>query len=539
MKPYSTWPALAAEQISPFYKASIHPSDALRRLAPPSLRSMDGVIKARRQYADEYIERKALAESLHESHQRRQAPDETLKAIKQVANGAVMIIAGQQPGLMGGPLYTVYKAIQARRLAERISNEHGIDCVPAFWNASEDHDFDEIATAYWLSAERRLESYEWQYNPHGRPLYGIPAADFPMDAFIEAFKLTTHDSEFRSDLIETLQGIHAQAESYPDLFDQLLWRVVDRGLIVIRPDDAFMREGAARLIRREIEEPSEAARLVAQAGGELKAAGLAEPLHKREERASFFWIKEGQRLAVTITESGFETEDGRKASREEALNALRDDPATFSPSAILRPLIQDALLPTLASVLGPGEMGYHFLLDGIYKRHEVPRPAAVPRSGLTVLESRDLRGIEKLGLQPEDLELDTSALLKRMVSDKDGAPAHDALNRELAGWFDALKAKAKQTDPTIIKPLEKTLARIEKDLADSEHLLVRRLAAKESEARERIEALKTALRPTGQAQERALSFLSYYAKYGPDFIEQIRELFERIDDGAHVYAAME
>ncbi len=536
---YEDWPPRDAAQAGPFYAVLLSPPRVASGVAPPALANLNDVIVGRRKYTEQYIDRERICESLRDSYIQRGAPQPVLSNVERLREPDVhLVVTGQQPGLLGGPLYTLYKAAQAIALAKQLSAQRSETFLPAFWNASEDHDFNEIATVNWLNKDRRVDSFTWNLKLDKRPLYGIAMDELPLDELIAHIDESTHPSDFKEDFFQLLRRRQKQAKSYPDFFDALVWQLFgEDGLIILRPDDQYSRQEAARIIASEIERPNQSSLDITAAGEALKEVGLPQQLHKAKDRAAFFLVRNNQRQAVTISPNGFQTENGELLSSHEMKRILTERPDEFSPSAILRPVVQDAIYPTIAAVLGPGEMGYHFLLDGIYKRHGVSRPAVVPRLGITWLEPRDRKTIKKWSLQPEDLNKDLNALMKELVAANSGAaPPHNRLDSELNAWFDALTENAKAIDKSIEPVLEKNLKKIQKEVESSESLVLRRMANKESETRSQIESLQSALMPNGNLQERELSFVSLYLKHGPAFIEQLKTVVDNSPLGSHVYA---
>src|SRR3974377_1251870 len=83
---------------------------------------------------------------------------EAEKNIDRLAAGAVAVVSGQQVGLFGGPAYSFYKALTAIQAAESLTNG-GIEAVPVFWMATEDHDVDEVRHVAWFH-EGALQQFE-------------------------------------------------------------------------------------------------------------------------------------------------------------------------------------------------------------------------------------------------------------------------------------------------------------------------------------------------------------------------------------------
>lgn len=532
------WNAAALLMDSPYRAALYHRPAALGDLAPPSLDHLDDALAQRRAYAKEYIDRAALVESLRRSHQRRGAPPPVLDAIERLRDeNAFLVIAGQQPGLLGGPLLTWYKALHAVALARRLSEQRGELFLPAFWNASEDHDPGEINTVTWLSKNRSLETFAWEISNSKRPYFAIPSSEIPVEALRQRILETTHPSDFRDEILDSMRSSVAQAETYPDCFDRWMWsRLGDEGLIILRPDDDYARRSAAPLIQREIDDPTRSSQSIQTCASILEKAGFSAQIHKREDRAAFFLLRDCRREPVYFRDGIFALDTGDPYTGDQLGDLLGRDPTLFSPSAILRPAIQDACFPTAAVILGPSELAYHFLLRDIYQAHGVPRPSAVPRFGFTILESRDLKSIEKYEIRLPDLREDPAALIKQWMRARGSGVDVAPLENTVSGFFETLKARAQTIDPTIIPSLDKNLQGVLKRMRDSEALLVRREAERNQAARAQIESLQDALLPKGHPQERVLSILHYGIKYGPGFLRVLADLSMDIEDGAHVFA---
>src|SRR5207247_5852102 len=103
-------------------------------------------------------DRTAVCEALDEMNRGWKAGEKTLANINLLRDAdCVAVVSGQQAGLFGGPLYTIYKALSAVKLAECLS-QRGVKAVPVFWIASEDHDFDEVAAAQFINRDCTLAS---------------------------------------------------------------------------------------------------------------------------------------------------------------------------------------------------------------------------------------------------------------------------------------------------------------------------------------------------------------------------------------------
>lgn len=521
-----------------------NPPAELAAFLPPGPDTFAETYRRRTEYIAQHIRRGALAEALDDWAVRLGAPQSSRDAIAALGeDNAYLVIAGQQPGLLTGPLLTLYKTIHAIHLARELTERHGARFFPAFWNASEDHDHSEADTLWWLTKDNRLESFRWELPEDNSAYFAIGAEGFPFEALTAFIRERSHPTEFMDEALETIREAAEGAETLPDIFDRLLWKMFpDDGLIIIRPDRPEFRRLAAPVIEAELGDPAAASAEVTRAGETLKAGGIAGGLHKRADRAPFFLIEDGKRLAPRFEDGEFRVPGGKPWSAEELRERLRNDPGAFSPSAVLRPVVQDAVLPTAAAVLGPGELLYHSQLGGVYERHGVPRPCAVPRCGATLVEPRVIKWMDKQGLDPGELGEDARALLKKRslaarpdALDRLGREAREALDR----WFEALKDHAAGVDPSIGKALDKNRGKALGELENAENLVARREAAMDENAQKQIAAAQTALFPGGGWQERRLNIFQFIVKYGPAVTGQLKDALRGAGPGQHCFIKIE
>lgn len=515
----------------------VDPPPALREWVPPGTASWENAFRGRQRYVHEYIDRKALAKSLADSHKRRGAPEAVLSSIAHLEQDDTwLVLTGQQPGLGGGPLFTVYKAIHTIVMARRLSKTHSGRFFPAFWNASEDHDFDEIRHVHWFDHDREIQRFSLDPIEGQPPFFLTNISPDDVNAFLKSIQETTHPSEFRNEVIAILRNCLMHSSSVADCFDQLLWQWLgEEGLIIIRPDDDWIRRGSVPLMRHEILNPKRSTKHLEDVSEILLSLKETPQIHKRADRTAFFVIQDNQRVPVLWDADGFQI-DEKKHSKEEMLAWLEDEPHVFSSSAILRPVVQDALLPGVASILGPGEMAYHIMLKGLYDDHAVPRPVVVPRIGFTMVESRDERAFRATGTGIVDLPRDDAFLAKRWTREHSpSSPDVKQVEEAVREFYASMGDRADLFDPTVRPSLDQSCKRAIRELHAAEGLVVRRQAMRNEQVLRQIREVKTALYPRNNLQEREMSFLHFWLKYGPPLLRDLIREAETTEDGEHVF----
>ncbi len=540
MKILTQWDTTSLHSAKEFESLHSSPASDIKAILPPILSDFENVMQKREQHVQQNIDREKCSESLFQSHENRNAPASTLHHIRQLAHpNTFLIIAGQQPGILGGPLYTFFKILHAIVLSRKLSESSNYTFSPAFWNASEDHDFDEISTCFWQSKEGKLDTFVWERENSAQPFYWIAADEFPLEEFLDWIKAISRTTDFSDEIYQDITSCMAKATSFPDFTETLLWQIFEKeGLIIVRPDDPYTQQQAKPLFEREIKNPQESSQCVSRIGETLDREGMKVQLHKRKDRTSFFLVRENRRIPIYIKEDGFIDDGQNRFTTSELLDLLEKQPDCFSASAILRPVIQDSVYPTAGMILGPGETAYHLLLHDLYSTHGIPRTMLVPRFGFTFIENRDMRLLQKYDLSPIDLRQDFAALTKSLLRKEkveNIEPEKESLDNSLDKFYHSLKQRAEKADPTILKVLDKNRGKIEQQIEQSENLVLRREAEKDETVRKHITNLQTSLFPDGELQERRYTIFNYLIKYGYGFVDEMKDICENIEKGNHYF----
>ncbi len=444
-------------------------------------------------------------------------------------DGAAAVVTGQQCGLFLGPLFTLYKAASALAAARALAAESGRPVVPVFWVQNEDHDLPEIAVTHVPRA-------------HGAPLaLRLPASATDRVSIAHRAlpdEVTGALAELRAE-IGNLPDAAAHlgrlarhyrpgagwAESFTGLLAELF---AEDGLVVLDPRDPALAAAAAPIHRRALIDAAVLADVLAARRRALADAGYDETVHVRPGAPLSFFHSDGPtgpRHRLQPVDGGFaEVGTGRRHTLAELLAALDADPRAFSTSALLRPIVQDAILPTVAYVAGPGEVAYFAQLAPLYAAFGVAMPLVVPRARLRILEGRTLDRCERLGIAPDDAARATHDLA---AQEPVGDGLDDAaLERALVAPFDAaldpLRARIAAVGPGLATAIDKTRGTVANAVAK----LARKIATAHLHAdRARLDELQQvrwALMPHGVPQERYYGPAYYMARWGERaFLERV------------------
>lgn len=293
--------------------------------------------------------------------------------------GTVAVVTGQQVGLFSGPAYTVYKALTAAKLARHLT-ARGIAAVPVFWLATEDHDFAEVNQAWVFDSQYQPVRLEAGASPgQNQPVGQVILKSLPMDALREALA----GMPFAEEAVALVRESYQPGRTFGEAFSSLVRSLLSSyGLLHLDPMAPAIRELAAPAIRDAIEAAPDLTRELLQRNSELTAAGYHAQVHVAEQTSLFFLLENGHRLTLQ-RKNGDYVAPGRKISSRE----LQDRAVQISPNALLRPVIQDSILPTVAYVGGPAELAYLAQSQVIYKKILGRQPVALHRAGFTVLDA--------------------------------------------------------------------------------------------------------------------------------------------------------
>jgi bacillithiol biosynthesis cysteine-adding enzyme BshC len=511
-----------AERVAPFFDGGRWGMDALASSAEAACR----VPRARPEVAEALV-----------GQQRARGSAAAAERAAELRHGeTVAVVTGQQPGLFGGPLYVLYKALGALKAA-RLLQARGRPAVAVFWVAADDHDFAEIRSASAIDEAGQIRTL--RYSPRREPV-GQPASKIPLDDTIAALVAELGQvlpaTPFRDEIVGRVADCYRPGESLSGAFARLLSALLP-DLVVLDPSDPVLKALSVPSLGREIREGSPTSRLAMEAGKALLAAGYHQQVPVRPGFLNLFVYLDGERRALGAANGLLEVRGaGRKMPLEEALRLLDTEPERWSPGVLLRPLVQDALLPTAGYVGGPAEIAYHAQIGPSYAHFGLPRPVLLPRPSVTLVEPAQARALEAEQLKLTDLEADPAGLLslwaREAYPDVEAAFARtrEAIDREMA----TVEATLGALDPTLRAAADAARGRTFHQVETLHEKAIRALKKRDQTRAERLRRTRDALFPGGAFQERGLGFVGLLARHGLGLIPQIEEATDLFARGHQV-----
>lgn len=474
--------------------------------------------------------RPALVETLKRQNRHWGASAQTMENLDRLAGDRCRaVVTGQQVGLFTGPAYTVYKALTAVKLAEAY-RRRGVEAVPVFWMATEDHDLEEVGRTWILAADSTLESVQFARESEGNRLPVGPIAFGPsISGHLDRFLQGLPDSEFKPVLAARLKRIYREGNTFGEAFAEVVSFLLSKyGLILLDPREPTLKKMVKPVFLQAVGAWEKLDELLGDRNRRLAGAGYP-PQVSREAGTSFlFWEQSGKRRGVVGAREGFSLR-GSSEALPDLRGLIERAPEQVSPNVLFRPVVQDFLLPTLAYVAGPSEVAYHAQISPLYHALGRVMPPVVPRAGFTVIERRMQRVLAKYRLEFRDLFQGSRALLKQIVEgtvNQEVGNRFDGLERAIDRRLGEMEEPLKSVDPTLVGALGTARKKIQYQLESLRSKFVSAESRRRDVLTRQVDSLLTTLYPSGGFQERQINIFYFLSRYGPEFLD---ELYDAID----------
>ncbi|GIU83079.1 MAG: putative cysteine ligase BshC [Pyrinomonadaceae bacterium] len=485
-------------------------------------------------------DREKLCDALERINLKCGASDATLSNISLLRESdCVAVVTGQQAGLFTGPLYSIYKTLTAIKLTECLKGR-GIKAVPVFWVATEDHDFAEVASAFILDKTGKLK--EIKNEPIGcydRFPVGIVKLDETIKETIQNLFESLPQTSHSNDLREFIERCWTTGSYYGEAFAKMMLGLFGKyGLILLCPLDEELKRLASPIYAHAIEKSDEIISALSLRNYELEREGFHVQVPIPENYFPIFWHSEdGRRHALKkVAEGEYQIKDGeRKFTRDELIRIAKESPTQLSPSVILRPIVQDYLLPTVCYFGGAAEIAYFAQAETIYRILKRPVTPILHRQSFTFVTPKQIKLLDKYKLKFEDLFQGTEKILKRVVEKQispDTAKLFAEVEEEINIQLNRLDQALVQIDVTLAENLAKRRRKILYHIAALRNKFHRVQIQKNNTIRRQIESLFDALLPFEHLQERTLNISFFLNLYGFEFIDWIYQAID-LDNKNH------
>jgi bacillithiol biosynthesis cysteine-adding enzyme BshC len=444
--------------------------------------------------------------------------------------GALCVTTGQQPGLFLGPLLTVHKAMSAVALAARLVQILGRAVVPVFWVPGDDHDHAEAGQTHVLTAAQDVLRLALPDRPSEAPLTPMYREQLgtAVTSLLDRAQTETPTSEFQADVFAWLRRHYTPEADVASAFAGALAELLGPfGLVVFRSTHEATKRAMRPVLLGALEHAATLDGALARRAETLTRHGAAAPVVTGDGATTVMIEGSAGRDRLLLHDGRFRT---RRSGQEFTLDELRGlsdrAPERFSPNVLLRPVVEAALLPTVAYLGGPGELAYLPQATPLYEALGVRPQRPLPRWSGIAVDPRVRKVLDKYGLQASDLSQPEGQLEQRLVRGDmpdDAVAALRTLRDMVPREYARLLAGAVAIDPTLERPVATARNAALSGLADLEKRILSHLKQQNDTLVQQVSKARRSVYPLGHPQERVLGVVSYLVRYGPPFLAALHD----------------
>ncbi|MGD8190014.1 bacillithiol biosynthesis cysteine-adding enzyme BshC [Brevibacillus ginsengisoli] len=439
----------------------------------------------------------------------------------------VVVIGGQQAGILTGPLYSIHKAISLLQTARRMQEELGVQVVPVFWIAGEDHDLDEINHTYLLSGEGRLVKKKLSTEKAGK----VSASQFAfdqeqIDKLIHQFFAEQLETPYTESLRMEVKKAAEQSETLVDWFARIMAHLFGKhGLVLVESSSDYIR-ALEKPVFHSVVTSSEAIQdLLLAASDKLERNGYPQQIQLDEKQANLFVYHNGERLLLYREGEQFFTKHRELVmTRTELLRRIDQDPTQFSTNVVSRPMAQEHIFPTLAFIGGPGEIAYWSYFKAYFEKLGYQLPIVLPRTSISLVAGAIERCMEQFNLTVSQVISGYSewkANFLNSLVDANLTEQFAQARQEMLSYYRPLVEQVGRLDQGLEELALTNLKRIEREIHFLETRSKQAQIDKHQIRLKRLERIETSLLPEGKLQERMLNLFVFMNLYGPDLVDRL------------------
>lgn len=470
------------------------------------------------------------------------ASSQTLANLDRLRKGAAAVVTGQQVGLFGGPTFSIYKALTALKLAAA-ATAAGVDAVPVFWLATYDHDLAEVNHISVPKTDGALEVLTT--SSHAVPGAPVSAVQFgdEIGPIVDQASALLGETDVTALLRDTYRPGETLGSAFARFYSKLF---ADWGVIVLDASDPDLHRVAEPIYHAAIERADELANALLSRAEALEVAGYHQQVKVTPSSVLVFTLHNGARTPIHLVGQSEGNEfvigsdaNAEKITRAGLLERVRSMPEQFSPNVLLRPIVEDYLLPTLAYTGGAAETAYFAQAGAVYERLLDRVTPIVPRFSATIVEPKMQRLLERHGVVVADVFAGADALRRQLAANglpEDLQAAFDSTKNSLSSNQSAVKEKLAKLDRTLVDAADTAFSKMQYQLERLYTQAARAEAQKSELVTRHAEQLSQSLYPEKELQERAFGGIYFLARYGGGLL---RDLYDLIQPDCHDHQIVE
>ena len=462
-----------------------------------------------------------VADALEKLNRGWGASEQTLANVRRLRDGAFAVVTGQQVGLFGGPVLALFKVASVLALAKQVESS-GVACVPVFWMATEDHDLAEVNQSLLLTSDFQLAPFSVKTD--GKP--DSPVANVRFAQGTDEVVRSAAELLGESPAAEYLRDSYREGETFSRAYARLYTRLfAEHGLVLLDPADPELHRIATPLFVEAIERAGELDDALLARNRQISRAGYHEQVKVTGESTPLFTLVEGARVPVHRSNGGF-TIGKERIPLDELKRRIADAPENFNANVLLRPVLQDYWLPTLAYIGGPAEIAYFAQVGVVYEKLLGRVTPILPRMSATLLEPKIEKLLNKYKLNLQDLFHGESQLRNELAARSLPAELKLDFERGRLAVEEAMQRigeSLQRLDPTLVEAARRAANKMRYQVGRLEKRAAQAELRREAILTRHAEQIENALYPHKTLQEREIAGLYFYSRYGAELLARLIE----------------
>lgn len=470
-----------------------------------------------------------LVDVLHTANEKWNAPQATHRNIDRLLDeDSVVVIGGQQAGVMTGPFYTINKIISIIQFAKQQEEKLNIPVVPVFWIAGEDHDYDEINHIYLLEKSQMKKQTLMQKVIDKYSISTIAIDQKDAQNWLNDLFKQLNETEYTRDLYAITKDCLEQSATYVDFFAKIIFQLFkEEGLVLIDSGDPEVRKLESDHFVHLIKNQTEISNKVHLTLQELRQAGYSIPLETEIDDAHLFYHLENERILLKRSKNNtwIGKQNEIELTTEELINIAIEKPELLSNNVVTRPLMQELIFPTLAFVAGNGEIAYWAALKGAFHALEMKMPPVLPRLSFSYIDRRLERVLQEFSIEPQSVLSQGIAERKGNWLASQSTPPIDLISEQLKKSITEahrpLRSIAEEMQDGLSDLAAKNLTHLHREVDFLADRMLKKIENEYKLELERFDFVQEMLQPFGGLQERIWNPLPFINQYGLEFINEL------------------
>ncbi|WP_335870512.1 bacillithiol biosynthesis cysteine-adding enzyme BshC [Bacillus sp. 2205SS5-2] len=476
------------------------------------------------------FQRRKLAKCIEDYMNPFPSSEKVNDSLRKLKTNGVVVIGGQQAGLLTGPLYSIHKIISIIVLAKQQEQALNVPVIPVFWIAGEDHDYQEINHVFAFDEGK---SFKLSYPESNLEKQMVSSLEFDKDKMSNWIRsVFEHFGEtfYTNDLLKFIEVAIESTTSIVDLFSYIVMELFkDEGLLIIDSANPSLREIEAPFFRQLLEKHSAITGKLLLQQTQIQDDGFQPMIEASKQSMNLFVQHKGERLLLEMTPNGGVGKNTQiNWSMDQLRLLLEESPHMFSNNVVTRPLMQEWLFPTLAFIAGPGEIAYWGELKKSFEEMDLKMPPIVPRQNITFVEREIQQLLRELDKEADlvirdGLKKDKAAFIGS-IKDEELQTYLDQTKQFLAQQYENITLRAETIEKGLIPLVEKNLAIHLNQLHFLENKIEKSILFREKVVLDKYDRITAALLPEDAPQERVWNVFYFLNKYGESFVTDLLDL---------------